>query len=122
MKKSDQRNLKSSMLKGNAGLLVMLILSEAPSAGHVIAAAISERSGNLLDFGEGSVYPLLHDLESKGLVDSEWQLTQAKRPSRVYRLTDAGLEELQSRLAAWNEFSTAMKLIIGGAQPHEQTS
>lgn len=122
MKKSDQRNLKSSMLKGNAGLLVMLILSEAPSAGHVIASAISERSGNLLDFGEGSVYPLLHDLESKGLVDSEWQLTQAKRPSRVYRLTDAGLEELQSRLAAWNEFSTAMKLIIGGAQPHEQTS
>lgn len=109
------------MLKGNAGLLVMLILSEAPSAGHAIATAVSERSKNLLDFGEGSVYPLLHDLESKGLVESEWQLSQAKRPTRVYRLTGAGSEELQSRLAAWNEFSQAMRLIIGGAQPHEQT-
>lgn len=122
MKSNDTKNMKSSMLRGNAGLLVLLILSEAPAAGHVVAGEVSRRSQNLIDFGEGSIYPILHELQGRGLVDSEWQVRDGKRPVRVYRLTDEGATELEHRLQVWTDFSTAMDLVIRGRRQSEQSS
>lgn len=105
----------TSLLKGNTGVLILAILKEGPSHGYAIFFEIARRSKNVLQFKQGTVYPLLHILEDDGLIQSEWQepTPGSKRRRRVYSLTDKGVIELEQRLAAWKVFSQAMVDVTG---------
>jgi len=105
----------TSLIKGNTGVLVLSILKDGPSHGYAIFFEIARLSNNVLQFKQGTVYPLLHALEDEGLIQSEWQETAPgnKRRRRVYSITDSGLKELDERLNAWRIFSKAMTDVTG---------
>ncbi|RYG48779.1 PadR family transcriptional regulator [bacterium] len=105
----------TSLLKGNTGALILSILKEGPTHGYAIFFEIARRSNNVLQFKQGTVYPLLHVLEEEGLIGSEWQELAPgnKRRRRVYSITENGLRELDQRLAAWRVFSQAMSDVTG---------
>lgn len=71
-------------------LAILSLLDEAPKHGYQIMKEIGERCGRLYGGGAGSVYPTLQQLEDEGLVASKRQDSK-----RVYRLTEAGREELE---------------------------
>lgn len=119
MKRNRDQLLTSNLLRGNSTLLVLSILRDAPTAGFEIAAEIQRRSNQLIDFKQGTLYPLLHEMERKGLIESDWHLPKQGRPHRVYRPTETGLHELEHGLRAWVDFATAMTLVTG-AKPEEQ--
>jgi PadR family transcriptional regulator, regulatory protein PadR len=121
MARKKDELLTSDLLRGNSTTLVLSILSENPAPGFVIAEMIRSRSENLIPFKEGSIYPLLHDLQNKGFVTSLWEIPDGERPKRVYELTLAGRKELEVRLRAWSDFARAMSLVTG-VNPHEQHS
>lgn len=113
MGKKSEELLTSNLMRGNSTLMVLAILKESPLAGFAIAAEIGLRSRSLIDFKQGTLYPLLHEMERKGLITSEWFLPQKGRPHRVYQPTEAGLAELDRGLEAWKSFATAMALVTG---------
>lgn len=106
----------TALLKGNTGALILSILREGPSHGYAIFFEIARRSNNVLQFKQGTVYPLLHVLEGEGLIESEWQELAPgnRRRRRVYRITEAGIKELETRLHAWRIFSQAMNDVTKG--------
>jgi PadR family transcriptional regulator PadR len=104
----------SQLLKGNTNVFVLSVLKEGPSHGYAISFEIARRSNSKLDFKQGTLYPLLHELERGGLISSEWEESEpGKRRRRVYRITDKGLGELETRLAAWQLFNQAMYEVTG---------
>ena len=103
---------KSELLQGTLDLLVLKILSFEPMHGWGIAERILQYSGDVFDVNQGSLYPALQRLKRKGLVQSEWQVTENNRRARYYSLTRAGEGQLGQELADWKRSSAAVERIL----------
>lgn len=99
-------------LKGSLPMLALHVLEAGPRHGYAIAQAIKSRSEGVLDFREGTLYPALHALEARGLVES-FADEAGGRARRSYRITPAGLAELERERAAWLAYSRAIAAVLG---------
>ena len=112
------RRPPQDLLQGTLDLLVLKTLSWGPAHGYAIARWIQQLTGQVLDVGEGSLYPALHRLEERGLVKSEWQLSPNNRRAKFYQLTTRGRQQLRTETASWTEFVDAVgKVLHATAQP-----
>ena len=112
------RRPPQDLLQGTLDLLVLKTLSWGPAHGYAIAQWIQQLTGQVLDVGEGSLYPALHRLEERGLVKSEWQLSPNNRRAKFYQLTTRGRQQLRTETASWTEFVDAVgKVLHATAQP-----
>jgi PadR family transcriptional regulator PadR len=98
------------------GTLEMLILKTLAHHGELhgfeIAEAIEQRSANVLQVEEGSLYPALQRLLMNGWVGGEWGRTAENRRARYYKLTTAGRKQLDSELAAYERVSVAIARVL----------
>ncbi len=101
-------------IKGSLPLLILHILTRGPKHGYQIAKEIKESSKEVLDFAEGTLYPTLHDLEKRELIEAfEEEVRGRKR--RCYRLTEAGRKQLTEERKHWKEYVQVVNLILGEA-------
>jgi PadR family transcriptional regulator PadR len=100
------------LLQGTLDLLILKTLSNGPMHGYKIAALIHELSDEVLRIEEGSLYPALYRLEQKGLIESEWGLTENRREARFYKLTRKGRREMQAEAESWARLSAAVARVL----------
>jgi PadR family transcriptional regulator, regulatory protein PadR len=112
--------MERELLKGNTPTLILSVLQDGPQHGYAIAHEIEKRSGDVLKFKHGTLYPALHALELDGHIEGEWEHGDTDRPRKVYKITESGTSELAKRLQVWSKFSTAINSIVGGGTAHEQ--
>jgi transcriptional regulator len=101
-------------LKGTLPILILQVLTAGPSHGYQIAQDIKARSKGVLDFREGTLYPALHALEQKQFIVSSERVENGRR-RRHYKLTDAGIDLLESERKEWQKLSGAVSTILGDA-------
>ena len=101
-------------IRGHLPLLILHVLSTGPKHGYRIAKEIRHGSEGVLDVAEGTLYPVLHDLEQRQLIQA-FEETVNGRQRRCYRLTEAGQRELASQASDWERYSRAVSLLLGGA-------
>ena len=106
-------NSPSDVLQGTLDLLVLKTLALEPMHGWGIAQRIGDLSNEALDVGQGSVYPALVRLEGRGLVASEWGVSDYNRKAKYYRLTALGTRALRTETAEWRRYAQAVELILG---------
>lgn len=102
-----------SFLRDTLGFLVLRSLSWGPRHGYDVMRWLEERSDGLLTVDEGALYPALHRLEARDLVESTWGVSESNRRAKFYRLTDAGRRELAEASSAWRRHSDAVVRILG---------
>jgi PadR family transcriptional regulator PadR len=95
--------------------LVLHLLAEEPMYGFQLSEALRARTGGVLAFAEGMLYPMLHKLERTGLLAGEWRPGVDGPPRKYYRVTAAGLEELRRRREEWVQFAAAVNAALGRA-------
>ena len=106
------------LLQGTLDLLVLKTLSWGPAHGYSVARWIQELTDDVLQIGEGSLYPALHRLEEQGWVESEWRRSENNRKAKFYRLTTAGRGQLRAESATWTTFAGAIaKVLKASEQP-----
>src|SRR5215212_2002011 len=96
------------LLQGTLGVLILKALSWGPMHGYGIARWIEQISEDELPIEEGSLYPALHRLQARGLVTSEWSVSDTNRRVKSYTLTDHGRQQLKAEMSRWQLFSTAI--------------
>jgi PadR family transcriptional regulator PadR len=101
------------VLQGTLDMLVLRTLVMGPAHGHTIAEVIERTSENALDVEQGSLYPALHRLEDRGLLSSEWGVSENNRKAKFYRLTAKGRKELVAATGRWRQMTRAIGLILG---------
>ena len=101
------------LLKGVAPVVVLEILSRGKMYGYELSEAIEQRSGDILTLGKGTLYPLLYNLEAKGLVAGEVVEADNKRKRRYYSITSKGKEKLSSQKEQWSKLAKAVGLVFG---------
>ncbi len=77
------------MKRGSAELLILALLEDRERHGYDIGKQIEERSDGTISFHITSLYPTLHRLQSKGLIEGRWVEKAGQRRRRYYRLTPA---------------------------------
>ena len=106
-------SLPTELLKGTLKSLVLALLGDGDKYGYQIIKDLSERSKEVLEIGEGSIYPALHALEQKKFVKSYWKEQHEGPDRKYYHLTQKGRKELASAKKDWRVFTEAIQKIYG---------
>lgn len=115
LKVKKSAKFRKELVGSTTCILVLSILKESPTYGYRLAQIINQRSGGLLKWREGTIYPMLHRLEKQGLIKGKWQVSDTSKPKRVYGLTDAGVQALKQQHEEWDMFSAIIDKILGGS-------
>jgi PadR family transcriptional regulator PadR len=113
-----QQRSSPDFLNGVPELLILQLLDRKPRHGYELVRAIRDSTGNVLAFGEGCIYPLLHRLETSGQLVSRRELV-AGRSRVVYRVTKRGKRKLAKTTTEWQTIVAAIRRVIEGG-PHDK--
>ena len=105
---------ESQLLKGIAPVVVLEILSRGQMYGYELSQAIEQRSGEILNLGKGTLYPLLYNLEAKKLVAGKWEDSPTGRKRRYYSITSRGKEHLVKQKQQLKKLQAGLGLVFGG--------
>ncbi len=106
---------RTDLLQGTLDLLILKTLALGPLHGWGISKRIRERSRDVLQVNQGSLYPALYRLEDRGWIESEWGVSPEGRRAKFYRLTAEGRKQFAAERAQWRIFATAVDEVLQGA-------
>lgn len=100
------------LLQGTLDVMILKALSWGPMHGFGVARWIRTTTDEVLQIDDSALYPALHRMEHRGLIDADWSLTENKRRAKYYRLTTKGRQQLKARTTVWDRYSTAVSKVI----------
>src|SRR5690349_22273750 len=99
---------KPELPQGTFDMLVLKALSLGRMHGYGIGQRIQQLANEMLQVEEGTLYPALYRIESRGWIESEWGLSENNRRARFYQLTRAGRKQLAVEESDWKNLSLAI--------------
>ncbi|MGI9628926.1 MAG: PadR family transcriptional regulator [Longimicrobiales bacterium] len=102
----------SDLFLGTLDMLVLRTVRHEPMHGWGIAQRIQLVSKDVLQLNQGSLYPALHRLRDKGLLEAEWGVSENNRKAKFYRVTDLGEAHLERETEKWKTFTRAVEAIL----------
>lgn len=103
--------LESELMRGAGPIAVLKLLERAEMYGYELTEALARRTEGVLDLGQSTLYPLLYNLEAKGLIEAEWRTADSGRERKYYRLTSKGRKKLAADTDAWQRLARAMSAL-----------
>jgi len=104
---------RADLLPGTLDLLILKAVSLGPLHGYAVLLRIEQMTSGALVVEQGALYPALFRLEHRGLLDTEWGVSDNNRRAKFYRLTTAGRKQLKTERDGWNRLATAMQAALG---------
>jgi transcriptional regulator len=111
-RKTNPMTPRAELLQGTLDLLILKTLALGPLHGWAIGKRIEQLSEDVLSIGQGSLYPALYRLEDRGLIRSEWGVSDEGRRAKRYSLTVAGRKSFASEKATWRLLSNAVEQVL----------
>lgn len=111
-----EKKFQKELNAGIASLVLLNILehSQDPMYGYQIAKLLDEYSGGASFMKQGALYPVLHNLESNGLLESRVEPSISGPPRRYYKITDDGREIVSTWRDIWKQMSIFVDHAIRG--------
>jgi PadR family transcriptional regulator PadR len=107
-KKTEQRDL----FRGALEMMILRSVLREPMHGYALVQHIKQRSNELLQVEEGSLYPALQRLLREGLVQAEWEISASNRRVRTYRITSAGKKHLEHEISSFERMLEGISLVL----------
>ena len=103
---------KFDLPQGTLDLLILKVVTLGPVHGYAIAQRLQQISRDVVQVPQGSLYPALHRLEQRGLLDAEWGTTETGREAKFYKLSRKGRRQLERETADWNRMAQAIYAVL----------
>src|SRR5271155_5443033 len=100
------------LFPGALEMMILESLRRQPAHGYALVQHIHERSKNLLQVEEGSLYPALQRLLKAKLVKAEWGVSSTNRRIRTYQITAAGLRHLEQQISSFERMFEGISLVL----------
>ena len=107
-----EKEKSGELLPGTLEMLILKTLSRGALHGYAIMEFIQQTTDDVLSVEEGALYPALHRLEVKGLLLSEWGVSDNNRRAKYYRLSAAGRKQLAAETERWERVAGAVARIL----------
>jgi len=110
-------NTSRGLFPGALEMMILESLRRQPAHGYALVQHIQQRSNNLLQVEEGSLYPALQRLLKAKLVKAEWTTSSStNRRVRIYQLTKAGLQHLEHEISSFDRMLEGVQMVLGPAR------
>lgn len=109
--------IEREMMRGAGPTAVLHLLSNRAMYGYELVESLDARTDGVLAMGQSTLYPMLYNLEAKGLIEAELRDADNGRERKYYALTGKGRKKLKADLEHWNNLAgalTALGIIRGG--------
>jgi PadR family transcriptional regulator len=110
-KQPEQRDL----FRGALEMMILRSLRRQPMHGYALVQHIKQRSNDLLQVEEGSLYPALQRMLKDNLVKAEWEISASNRKVRTYRITPAGIKHLEHEVSSFEQMLKGINLVLSPA-------
>lgn len=100
--------IERELMRGAGPVAILKLLQRGEMYGYELVEAIASRSEGVLAMGQSTLYPLLYNLEAKGLIEGFWREAESGRDRKYYRLTDKGRKRLAEDTKQWQALAKAM--------------
>src|SRR5215813_11437079 len=110
------RHQSADLLQGTLDMLILKVVAFEPIHGYAIVQRLQQISKEALQIRQGSLYPALYRLESRGWLKADWKTTEGGRDAKFYRLTREGRRQLESETAGWKRLVEAIGLVLEKAE------
>ena len=97
-------NADKTLLAGNTAMLILKLLEKEDMYGYQMIETLKRQSKNVFDLKAGTLYPLLHNLEQKGLLETYTRDAGNARVRKYYRITKNGLRALAEKQKEWKAY------------------
>ncbi len=114
--------IEREMMRGAGPVAVLKLLEPAEMYGYELVQALDERSKGVLGMGQSTLYPMLYNLQAKGLIASRWLDGDSGRRRKYYRLTRKGQKRLAHDTAQWRALVKAMSSLGIVPQPQARSA
>src|SRR4051812_17626745 len=114
-------NATVEVLRGTLDLLILKAVSGGPVHGYAVARWIERATDDVLRIEEGTLYPALHRLATKGWVRAEWGTSDSNRRAKFYALTPKGRAQLRRETDTWTRYAGAVFAALA-ASPTPRTA
>jgi PadR family transcriptional regulator PadR len=108
------------LFPGALEMMILESLRRQPAHGYALVQHIQQRSNNLLQVEEGSLYPALQRLLKAKLVKAEWGISSTNRRVRTYQITAAGLHHLEKEISSFERMFEGIALVLNPGQTPAQ--
>lgn len=115
LKRSGEALVELDLLQGTLDVLVLKTLTWGPKHGYAVAQWLRSASDDRILVEDKALYVALHRLEARGLIESEWGVSENNRKAKFYQLTTAGRRALRAKTAYWQAYSDAVFKVLGTA-------
>ena len=105
--------IDKSLTAGSAAMLVLKLLQSSDMYGYQMIEELSSRSQNVFEFKTGTLYPLLHTLESKEWITS-YEREENGRTRKYYSITESGKTALTEKESQWEKYTSAVSMVLKG--------
>src|SRR5262249_52392492 len=106
------RHQQADLLQGTLDMLILKVVALEPIHGYAIVQRLQQMSKDALQIRQGSLYPALYRLESRGWLKADWKTTEGGREAKFYSLTREGRRQLESETAGWKRLCDAISLVL----------
>lgn len=106
--------MDKEIMKGSIDILLLSIIYQRDSYGYEIVKELNVKSNNLYSMSEGTLYPALKRLETKGLLECYWVDIDMGGRRKYYKITDEGKKELSARVSDWRKIDNLIKVCVEG--------
>jgi PadR family transcriptional regulator, regulatory protein PadR len=111
-KRIEQRDL----FRGALEMMILQSLRCQPMHGYALVQHIRQRSNELLQVEEGSLYPALQRMLKESLVEAEWEISATNRRVRTYRITSRGVKHLEREVSSFERMFEGITLVLSTAK------
>ena len=94
--------IKKELVAASAEPLILSLLSQGESYGYAIIQEIKARSDGRLQWTDGMLYPVLHRMENKGWIKSQWKESETGRKRKYYSVKKDGKRALEKQQEQWS--------------------
>lgn len=106
--------MDKKMMAMGTSMLVLKLLEEEDMYGYQIIRKLEERSNSVFSLKEGTLYPVLHNLEEQDAVESYEKAAETGRMRKYYHLTNKGKKLLDEKKKEWDAYEKAIHDVMGG--------
>ena len=113
MAKNPERR---DLFPGALEIMILQSLRRKPMHGYALVKHIKQVSDDLLQVEEGSLYPALQRMLKEGLLQSKAGISAKRRPTRIYRLTPAGVRHLEREVVSFEKMFAGIRRVLAAAE------
>jgi PadR family transcriptional regulator PadR len=97
-------------------MMILRSLLREPMHGYALVQHIKQRSNELLQVEEGSLYPALQRMLREGFLKAEWEISASNRRVRTYRMTPAGKKHLEHEMSSFERMLEGITLVLSPSE------